>query len=112
MQIFFELEVLLGALCLCVAAWAVNALRSSKSQQRLLERTGAKAGNSSEKVQRRTGGDRLTLFLRDICIHVNSLYGVEWTAVEFDFPKFSSCEVPLEARKPPPYRPFRWGKYK
>ena len=37
---------------------------------------------------------------------------VEWEAVKFDYPKFEPNTTPLEEIKPPPYRPFRWGKYK
>ncbi|KLO16388.1 hypothetical protein SCHPADRAFT_901620 [Schizopora paradoxa] len=30
---------------------------------------------------------------------------------DFTYPPIPICKDPLEQRKPPPYRPFRWGKY-
>lgn len=40
------------------------------------------------------------------------LYFVAWTAVEFDYPAVTPSKLQLQELKPPPYRPFRWGKYK
>lgn len=36
----------------------------------------------------------------------------EWKPVAYDYPKFEPCAEELASIKPPPYRPFRWGKYK
>lgn len=45
-------------------------------------------------------------------IFISLTQTIEWLPVEFTYPRFSPCSEALEERKPPPYRPFRWGKYK